>query len=104
MASLMALLFFAYIGGLWSRDEGTREFASIGVGLTALLVIFLVATRRKWSACLKAILKKIRVRPTTQGQTGSGSEPTRAGRMRYKIGSQPSPKKGKNHCLNMDLG
>ena len=49
MASLMALLFFAYIGGLWPRDEGTREFAFIGLGLTALLVIVLVATRRRWS-------------------------------------------------------
>lgn len=50
MASLMALIFFAYIGGHWPRDEGTREFVSIGLGLTALLVIFLVATRRKWLA------------------------------------------------------
>jgi len=54
MASLMALFFFAYIGGLWPRDEGTREFASIGLGLTALLVIFLVATRRKWSVWLES--------------------------------------------------
>jgi hypothetical protein len=43
LASLMALLFFGYIGGLWPRDEGTREFAFIGLGLIALLVIFLVA-------------------------------------------------------------
>ena len=50
LASLMALIFFAYIGGLWPRDEGTREFVSIGLGLTALLVMFLVATRRKWLA------------------------------------------------------
>jgi hypothetical protein len=49
LASLIALIFFAYIGGLWPR-EGTREFVSIGFGLTALLVIFLVATRRKWLA------------------------------------------------------
>lgn len=48
MACLMALIFFAYIGGLWPRVEGTREFVSIGLGLTALLVIFLVATRGKW--------------------------------------------------------
>jgi hypothetical protein len=45
LASLMALIFFAYIGGLWPRDEGTREFVSIGLGLT-LLVIFLVAMRQ----------------------------------------------------------
>ena len=50
LASLMALIFFAYIGGFWPRDEGTREFVSIGLGLTAFLVIFLVATRRKWLA------------------------------------------------------
>jgi uncharacterized membrane protein len=50
LASLMALIFFAYIGGLWPRDEGTREFVSIGLGLTALLVVFLIATRRKWLA------------------------------------------------------
>ena len=48
LASLMALIFFASIGGLWPRDESTREFVSIGLGLTTLLVIFLVATRRKW--------------------------------------------------------
>jgi uncharacterized membrane protein len=50
LASLMALIFFAYIGGLWPRDEGTREFVSIGLGLTTLLVVFLIATRRKWLA------------------------------------------------------
>ena len=58
MASLMALLFFAYIGGLWPRDEGTREFASIGLGLTALLVIVLIATRRKWSVWLESDSQK----------------------------------------------
>jgi hypothetical protein len=53
LASLMALIFFGYIGGLWPRDEGTREFVSIGLGLTALLVIVLVATRGKWLAILE---------------------------------------------------
>jgi hypothetical protein len=47
LASLMALIFFAFIGGFWPRDEGTREFVFIGLGLTALLAIFLVATRRR---------------------------------------------------------
>jgi len=67
MASLTALLFFAYIGGLWPRDEGTRAFASIGLGLTALLVIFLVATRRKWSAWLENDSQRNSSPPTTQG-------------------------------------
>lgn len=70
MASLMALIFFGYIGGLWPRDEGTREFASIGLVLTALLVIFLVATRGKWlegSPAKKVIPTKTRARPRIQG-------------------------------------
>lgn len=58
MASLMALLFFGYIGALWPRDEGSRAFTSIGLGLTALLVIFLVATRRKWSTWLESDSQK----------------------------------------------
>ena len=53
MASLMALIFFAYIGGLWPRDEGTREFVVIGLGLTALLVILLFTARHKWLAILE---------------------------------------------------
>jgi hypothetical protein len=48
LASLIALLFFGYIGGFWPKDAATREFASIGLALTALVVIFLVARRRKW--------------------------------------------------------
>jgi len=58
MASLMALIFFGYIGGLWPRDEDTREFVFIGVGLTALLVIVLIVTRRKWSAWIESDSQK----------------------------------------------
>jgi hypothetical protein len=48
LASLMALLFFSYFGGIWPRAEGTREFTFTGFGLTVLVVILFVATRRKW--------------------------------------------------------
>lgn len=48
LVSLIALLFFGYISGLWPKDAATREFAFIGLALTALLVILLVAMRRKW--------------------------------------------------------
>lgn len=49
LASLIGLLFFGYIGGIWPRDEGTRQFVFIGIGLTALVVIFFVAWRRRWA-------------------------------------------------------
>jgi small-conductance mechanosensitive channel len=48
LASLIALLFFGYISGLWPKDAATREFASVGLALTVLLAILLVAMRRKW--------------------------------------------------------
>jgi hypothetical protein len=48
LASLVALLFFGYIGGIWPQAEGAREFTFGGIGLTALVVIIFVAGRRKW--------------------------------------------------------
>ena len=48
LASLVGLIFFAFIGSIWPRTKGTLEFTLGGIVSTALVVIIFVAGHGKW--------------------------------------------------------